>query len=69
MTSASSNILNTFTALRRAQLRLTVARTVKRAARILTVSEFSRDAILRAYDVPPEKSPRDPQRGESRISA
>jgi glycosyltransferase involved in cell wall biosynthesis len=44
-----------FTAIRRAQLRLTVARTVERAARILTVSEFSRDAILRAYDVPLEK--------------
>ena len=28
---------------------------MKRAARILTVSEFSRDAILRAYDIPPEK--------------
>jgi glycosyltransferase involved in cell wall biosynthesis len=44
-----------FTPLRRAQLRLTVAMTVKRAARILTVSEFSRDAILRAYDIPAEK--------------
>ena len=44
-----------FTATRRSQLRLTVGRTVKRAARILTVSEFSRDAILRAYDIPPEK--------------
>ncbi len=44
-----------FPAARRAQLRLTVARTVKRAARILTVSEFSRTTILRAYDIPPEK--------------
>lgn len=44
-----------FTALRRAQLRFTVARTVKQAAHIITVSEFSRDAILRAYDIPPEK--------------
>ena len=44
-----------FTATRRSQLRLTVGRTVKRAARILTVSEFSRDAILRAYDIAPEK--------------
>ena len=43
-----------FTALRRTQLRLTVARTVKRAAHIITVSEFSRDAILRTYDIPPE---------------
>jgi glycosyltransferase involved in cell wall biosynthesis len=44
-----------FTGTRRSQLRLTVGRTVRRAARILTVSEFSRDAILRAYDVAPEK--------------
>ena len=44
-----------FTRLRRTQLQLTVARSVKRAARILTVSEFSRDAILRAYALPPEK--------------
>jgi len=34
---------------------LTVAQTVKHAARIITVSEFSRDAILRAYDIPPNK--------------
>jgi glycosyltransferase involved in cell wall biosynthesis len=40
-----------FTAVRRAQLRFNVARTVKLAARIITVSEFSRDAILRAYPV------------------
>ncbi|HWF09653.1 MAG TPA: glycosyltransferase family 1 protein [Bryobacteraceae bacterium] len=44
-----------FTGTRRSQLRLTVGRTVRRAARILTVSEFSRDAILRAYDIPAEK--------------
>lgn len=44
-----------FTSVRRSQLRLTVARTVRRAARILTVSEFSRDAILRAYDIHPDK--------------
>jgi glycosyltransferase involved in cell wall biosynthesis len=44
-----------FTAAGRSQLRLTVGRTVRRAARILTVSEFSRDAILRAYDIAPEK--------------
>jgi len=43
-----------FTAVRRAQLRLTVARTIKLAERIITVSEFSRDAILRAYPVSPE---------------
>ena len=44
-----------FTVARRSQLRLTVGRTVKRAARILTVSEFSRDAILRAYDIRPDR--------------
>jgi glycosyltransferase involved in cell wall biosynthesis len=42
-----------FTAARCTQLRLTVAATVKRATHILTVSDFSRDAILRAYDIPP----------------
>ncbi len=31
------------------QLKLTVARTVRQAAKILTVSEFSRSSILRAY--------------------
>jgi glycosyltransferase involved in cell wall biosynthesis len=44
-----------FTPNRRSQLRLTVGRSVRRAARIVTVSEFSRDAILRAYDIDPRK--------------
>jgi glycosyltransferase involved in cell wall biosynthesis len=44
-----------FTWSRRAQLRHTVAQTVRHAARVLTVSEFSRDAILRSYDVAPHK--------------
>ena len=44
-----------FTFSRRTQLRLTVARTVRTAAKILTVSEFSRDRILRAYNLPPDK--------------
>jgi len=44
-----------FPAARRAQLRYTVARTIRLAARIITVSEFSRDAILRAYPVSPDK--------------
>jgi glycosyltransferase involved in cell wall biosynthesis len=44
-----------FTALRGAQLRFNVARTVKLADRIITGSEFSRDAILRAYPVSPDK--------------
>ena len=44
-----------FTATRRPQLRLTVARSVHSAVKIITVSEFSRDAILRAYDIPAGK--------------
>jgi len=44
-----------FTWSRRAQLRHTVAQTVKHAARVLTVSEFSREAILRSYDIAPHK--------------
>lgn len=44
-----------FTSIRRAQLRFNVERTVKLASRIITVSEFSRDAILRAYHISPEK--------------
>jgi glycosyltransferase involved in cell wall biosynthesis len=38
-----------FTRFRSAQLRLTVQRTLRRAARVLTPSEFSRRAILRHY--------------------
>jgi glycosyltransferase involved in cell wall biosynthesis len=37
------------------QLRMTVKRTVHRAARILTGSEFARQSILRAYRVDPDK--------------
>jgi glycosyltransferase involved in cell wall biosynthesis len=44
-----------FTASRAMQLRITVARSVKRAARVLTVSEFARESIVRAYNLPPEK--------------
>jgi glycosyltransferase involved in cell wall biosynthesis len=44
-----------FTPLRGTQLRFNVARTVKLADRIITGSEFSRDAILRAYPVSPDK--------------
>jgi len=40
---------------RAAQLQLTVRRTVRRAARILTPSEFSAQAIRRAYNLPEEK--------------
>jgi glycosyltransferase involved in cell wall biosynthesis len=44
-----------FTKTRAMQLRITVARSVKRAARVLTVSEFARESIVRAYNLPPEK--------------
>jgi glycosyltransferase involved in cell wall biosynthesis len=37
------------------QLRLTVQRTIRKAARILTVSAFSRDAIARAYGLDPDR--------------
>jgi glycosyltransferase involved in cell wall biosynthesis len=37
------------------QLGITVAGSVKRASRILTGSEFARDSIVRAYQLPPEK--------------
>jgi glycosyltransferase involved in cell wall biosynthesis len=38
-----------------AQLRITVSRTVRQAARVLTGSEFARQSILRAYKVDPDK--------------
>ncbi len=44
-----------FTRARAAQLRLTVRRTVRLAARIITGSEFSRDAIARAYSLNPDR--------------
>ena len=44
-----------FTFGRRTQLRCTVAYTIRRASAVLTVSEFSKDAILRAYDIPADK--------------
>ncbi|MCU1325459.1 MAG: glycosyl transferase, group 1, partial [Bryobacterales bacterium] len=40
---------------RRVQLRYTVGRTVEKAARIITVSEFSKNCILNAYDVAPNR--------------
>jgi len=43
-----------FTQFRSRQLRLTVKRTVDRAARVLTPSQYSKRAILRHYDVPDE---------------
>ncbi|HLH38860.1 MAG TPA: glycosyltransferase family 1 protein [Bryobacteraceae bacterium] len=44
-----------FTRLRAAQLRITVRRTVEKAAAVLTPSEFSRDAILAHYAVDSRK--------------
>jgi len=44
-----------FTRFRSLQLRLTVEQTVKRAARVLTPSEYSRRAILKHYRIPEEK--------------
>lgn len=37
------------------QMRLTVRRTARRAAQIITVSEYSRDDISRTYRIPPER--------------
>ena len=44
-----------FTRFRATQLRYTVARTVKAASRVLTVSEFSKRSILEAYRLDEEK--------------
>ncbi len=44
-----------FSRFRRTQLRHTVARTVHRAARIITPSEFSRDRVSRAYGIDPDR--------------
>lgn len=44
-----------FTRFRSTQLRITVRRTVERAAAVLTPSEFSRDAILGHYTIDPAK--------------
>jgi glycosyltransferase involved in cell wall biosynthesis len=37
------------------QMRLTVRRTARRAAHIITVSNYSRDDIIRTYKIPPER--------------
>jgi len=44
-----------FTWVRAQQLRFTVSRTIKRAARVITPSEFSRRRLLEAYDPDPSK--------------
>lgn len=44
-----------FTSIRSRQLGMTVARSVYMAAKVITVSEFSRSRILKAYDLPEDK--------------
>ncbi len=44
-----------FTRARRLQLQYTVKRTVQSASRVLTLSEFSRQGIARAYDMDPAR--------------
>lgn len=52
---AFEHLPETFTRRGKAQLRLTVRRTARRAARIVTVSEFSRHDIIRTYGLPADK--------------
>jgi glycosyltransferase involved in cell wall biosynthesis len=52
---AFEHLPETFTRRGHMQLRLTVRRTARRAARIITVSEFSRQDLIRTYRLPPEK--------------
>src|SRR5271165_1666070 len=44
-----------FTRFRARQLQVTVRNTIRKAARILTGSEFSRDCIARAYSLDPDR--------------
>ncbi|MFN0086752.1 MAG: glycosyltransferase family 4 protein [Blastocatellia bacterium] len=52
---AFEHLPETFTRRGSFQLKLTVRRTARRAARIATVSEYSRQDLLRTYRLPPEK--------------
>jgi glycosyltransferase involved in cell wall biosynthesis len=52
---AFEHLPETFTRRGKAQLRLTVRRTARRAAHILTVSEFSRQDIINTYRLPPDR--------------
>ncbi len=52
---AFEHLPETFTRRGKAQLRLTVRRTARHAAHILTVSEFSRQDIINTYRLPPDK--------------
>ncbi len=52
---AFEHLPETFTRRGKTQLRLTVRRTARHAAHILTVSEFSRQDIIKTYRLPPDK--------------
>ncbi len=52
---AFEHLPETFTRRGAWQLKLTVRRTAQRATRIATVSEYSRQDLLRTYKLPPEK--------------
>lgn len=52
---AFEHLPETFTRRGAMQLKLTVRRTARQAARVATVSEFSRQDLLRTYRLPPEK--------------
>jgi glycosyltransferase involved in cell wall biosynthesis len=52
---AFEHLPETFTRRGQMQLRLTVRRTARRAARVITVSEYSRQDIIRTYRLAPEK--------------
>jgi glycosyltransferase involved in cell wall biosynthesis len=56
-----------FSPLRPQQLRYTVRRTIRRSARVLTGSEFSRAAIIRAYGLPDDKVVVVPNAAEQRF--
>ena len=52
---AFEHLPETFTRRGSFQLKLTVRKTARKAARIATVSEFSRQDLIRTYRLPPEK--------------
>lgn len=52
---AFEHLPETFTRRGAWQLKMTVRRTAQRAARVATVSEYSRQDLLRTYNLPPEK--------------
>ena len=52
---AFEHLPETFTRRGSLQLKITVRRTAKKAARVATVSEYSRQDLIRTYRLPPEK--------------